>query len=184
MLQLCLAMLDTPEEKAKFQAFYDKFNKKIYYIALKHLKKHELAEECTQDILLHFAQNFEKVGDDLEEKRVENYVRVVSKCMSVDAFRREKNYIYREVNADIEDFYDIADVEYAIDDVLTARDAIEHLPEEYQEIYFLKYIAGYTGAEISKMLKLSQPLVRKRCMIGNQKMKEYLGVPENTENKE
>ena len=184
MLQLCLAMLDTPEEKAKFQVFYDKFNKKIYYIALKHLKKHELAEECTQDILLHIAQNFEKVDDDLNSKRTENYVRVISKCMSIDAFRREKNHIYREVNADIEEFYDIADVEYAIDDVVTARDAIEHLPEEYQEIYFLKYIAGYTGAEISKLLNISQPLVRKRCMIGTQKMKEYLGVTDDDKNKE
>lgn len=184
MLQLCLAMLDTPEEKAKFQAFYDKFNKKIYYIALKHLKKHELAEECTQDILLHFAQNFEKVGDDLEEKRVENYVRVVAKCMSVDAFRREKNHIYREVNADIEDFYDIADVDYEIHDVVTIRDAIEHLPEDYQQIFYLKYIAEYTGAEIGKLLNMSQPLVRKRCMIGMQKMKEYLGVVKETEKKE
>ena len=60
MLSLCLAMLQNPEDKPRFEEFYNKFYDTIYYIAKEHLRTKESAEDCAQEVMMHFAKDFRK----------------------------------------------------------------------------------------------------------------------------
>ena len=74
MISICLMMLQNPEDKPRFEEFYDKFYDTIFYVAKQHLKTKEAAEDCSQEILIHFAKNFHKITQDLDDKKFRNYV--------------------------------------------------------------------------------------------------------------
>ncbi len=57
-----LQMLDTPEERAKFEALYYAYRRTMLHIAMKILKDHQLAEDAVQEAFLRLVKNFSKVG--------------------------------------------------------------------------------------------------------------------------
>lgn len=168
------ALLQNPEDEPLFEAFYDKFYDTIFYISKKHLHTKEAAEDCSHEVLMYFAKEFHNISHDFNDKKLWNYVRVVSKCMAIDIYRKEKKHINNVVDADVTDFYSVSVNEFDIYDEMQLKEAFDKMPEEYRYICYLKYVYQLSGEEISKMLNISQPLVRKRCMLGKQFVKKYL----------
>lgn len=174
MLFMYFALLQNPEDEPLFEAFYDKFYDTIFYISKKHLHTKEAAEDCSHEVLMYFAKEFHNISHDFNDKKLWNYVRVVSKCMAIDIYRKEKKHINNVVDADVTDFYSVSVNEFDIYDEIQLKEAFDKMPEEYRYICYLKYVYQLSGEEISKMLNISQPLVRKRCMLGKQFVKKYL----------
>ncbi len=174
MLFMYFALLQNPEDEPLFEAFYDKFYDTIFYISKKHLHTKEAAEDCSHEVLMYFAKEFHNISHDFNDKKLWNYVRVVSKCMAIDIYRKEKKHINNVVDADVTDFYSVSVNEFDIYDEMQLKEAFDKMPEEYRYICYLKYVYQLSGEEISKMLNISQPLVRKRCMLGKQFVKKYL----------
>ena len=54
MLSICLALLQNPKDKQRFEEFYNKFYNIVYFIAKDHLKTKEAAEDCAQEIMIRF----------------------------------------------------------------------------------------------------------------------------------
>ena len=50
MLSICFALLQNPEDKLRFEEFYNKFYNTVYFIAKEHLRTHEAAQDCAQEI--------------------------------------------------------------------------------------------------------------------------------------
>lgn len=173
MLALYMALLENPEDEPKFEEFYHKFHKTVYYIAYEHIKNKAIAEECVQEAFIQFAKNFHNINKDFNDSSVWHFVKIVSKNVAIDTYRKNKNDFNKIVDADITDFYSLAEDEFDIYDEIQLKCAIDNLPDEYKHIFYLKYVCNYNGQEISKMLGISQPLVRKRCMIAMQKVKAY-----------
>ena len=69
---------------------------------------------------------------------------------------------------------DIADTEFEICDTLLLKDAINTMPESYRYVFYLKYVYELSGAEIAKKLDMSEPSVRRKCMLGMQFVKEFV----------
>ena len=69
--------------------------------------------------------------------------------------------------------------DFDIFDEIQLKDAINSLSPEIQNVFYLKYVCNYSGEEISKALNISKPLVRKRCMLGMQRVRAYLEGEEN-----
>ena len=174
MLLICLSLLQNPEDKQRFEDFYNKFYDTVFFIAKDHLKTIEAAEDCAQEIMMRFAKDFHNIKQDFDDKSFRNYIRVVSKGMSIDMYRKEKKHLNNVVDADISEFIDIADAEFEICDIILLKDAINAMPESYRYVFYLKYVHELSGAEISKQLGISEPLVRRRCMLGKQFVKEFV----------
>lgn len=173
MLFAYFALLQNPEDEQLFEVFYNKFYDTIFYIAKKHLKTVESAEDCAHEVLMYFAKDFHNITHDFNDKKLWNFVKIVSQCMAVSMYRKEKKHIYNVADADISEFYDIEANEFDVIDEITLKEAFDKMPEEYRYICYLKYVYNLTGEQISKMLNMSQPLVRKRCMLGKQFVKKY-----------
>lgn len=168
------AVLQNPEDEPLFEEFYNKFYNTIFYIAKEHLHTKEAAEDCSHEVLLYFAKEFHNISHDFNDKKLWNYVRIVSKSMAIDIYRKEKKHINNVVNYDVEDFYNLSVDEFDVCDEMQLKEAFDNLPDEYRYICYLKYYLQLSGAQISKMLKISEPLVRKRCMIGKSLIKKYM----------
>ncbi len=173
MLFAYFALLENPEDEPLFEEFYNKFYDTIFYIAKKHLKTIESAEDCAHEVLISFAKNFHNITHDFNDKKLYNFISIVTQAKAVDMFRKEKKHIYNVADADISEFYDIEAKEFDVIDVITLKEAFEKMPEEYRYICYLKYVLNITGEQIARMLDISQPLVRKRCMLGRQFVIKY-----------
>lgn len=174
MLFVYFSLLQNPEDELLFETFYNKFYNTIYYISKEHLHTKEAAEDCAHEILLYFAKNFHNISHDFNDNRLRNYIKVVSKCMAIDMYRKEKKHIDNIADADITVFYDISEKEFDVIDEIQLKEAFDKMPEEYRYICYLKYVYNMSGKEIAKMLQISETLVRKRCMLGKQFLKNYL----------
>ena len=179
MLFMYLALLQNPEDEHLFEEFYNEFYNTIFYIAKDHLKTKEAAEDCAHEVLLYFAKEFHNISHNFNDKKLCNFIRIVTKNMAIDLYRKEKKHLAHIVDLDVEEFYNISVKDFDVVDEITLKDAFDNLPDEYRYICYLKYYFNVSGEEIAKMLKISHPLVRKRCMIGMKLMREYINGENN-----
>ena len=174
MLSICLAMLQNPEDVPRFEEFYNTFYNTIYYVAKEHLKTKEAAEDCAQEVMMRFAKDFHNITQEFDDKKFKNYVIVVSKCMAIDMYRKEKKHIVNVVDADLSELFYVGEEEFEFCDLILLKESINAMPEKNRQVFYLKYICGYSGEEISKALNMSGTMVRKRCMLGMQFVREYI----------
>ncbi len=174
MLSLCLALLQNPEDEPIFEEFYHKYHKLVFHIAKEKLQDNQLAEDCVQEVFFNFARNFHNIKDNLNEKSIGSLIHIVSKNMAIDIYRKNKRHYSNVIDVDISDFRGISDDDFDACDQVILKQAINTLPEEIKSVFYLKYIYNYSGTEIAKMLNISEPLVRKRCMLGRQMAKKYI----------
>ncbi len=179
MLSMFFAVLENPDDEPLFEIFYEKYHRLVYHIAYDHVQNRESAEDCTQEVFLQLAKNFHNINKDFDDKSVLNYVRIVSKNIAIDTYRKDKKHADRVVDTEITEFLNLKEKDFDIFDEMQLKDAINSLPPEYQTVFYLKYVCNYSGEEISKALNISKPLVRKRCMLGMQRVKAYLEGEEN-----
>lgn len=179
MLFMYFAVLQNPEDEPLFEEFYNKFYDTMFYIAKKHLHTIELAEDCAQEVMFSFAKNFHNITHDFNDKKLCSLIRIVTKAKAVDMYRKEKRHFENVVELDVEDFYNLSVKEFDVVDAITLRDAFNNIPEDYKFICYLKYYCNLSGKEISNYLNISQPLVRKRCMLGMQFVRNYVNGENN-----
>ena len=181
MLSICLALLENPEDKLRFEEFYNKFYNTVYFIAKDHLRTHQAAEDCAQEIMIRFAKDFHNIKQDFDDKRFKNYVRVVAKGISVDMYRKEKKHIENIVDADLTEFNTLSGDEFNFCDTILVKQALDAMPDIYKYVFHLKYFFGYSGAEISAKIGISENAVRQRCLQGMRFVRNYIKEDENNE---
>ena len=174
MLFMYFAVLRNPEDEPLFEAFYNNFYDTIYYISKEHLHTNENAEDCAHEVLLFFAKEFHNISHDFTDKRLQSYVKVVTKCMAIDMYRKEKKHINNVVDTDISEFYDLSAEDFDVFDEVQLKEAIDKMPEEYRYAFYLKYVYNMTGKETAKMLNISESLARKKHIRGKQFIIDFL----------
>lgn len=179
MLSMFFAVLENPNDEPLFEIFYEKYHRLVYHIAYDHVQNRESAEDCTQEVFLQLAKNFHNINRNFDDKSVLNYVRIVSKNIAIDTYRKDKKHSSRVVDTEITEFSNLKESDFDIFDEIQLKDAINSLSPEIRNVFYLKYVCNYSGEEISKALNISKPLVRKRCMLGMQRVKAYIEGEEN-----
>jgi RNA polymerase sigma-70 factor (ECF subfamily) len=181
MLSICLALLQNPEDKLRFEEFYNKFYNTVYFIAKDHLKTKEAAEDCAQEIMIRFAKDFHNIKQEFDDKSFKNYVRVVAKGISIDMYRKEKKHIEHVVDADLTEFRNLSVDEFEVCDTMLLKQAVDAMPESYKYVFCLKYLYELTGEEIAEKTGLTKTNVRQKCLHGMNFIKNFLKEAENDE---
>lgn len=183
MLSICLSMLQNPEDTPRFEEFFNTFYGTAYCIAREYFKTHEMAEDCAQEVMMKFAQDFHNIKQDFNDKKFKNYVRIVSKCITIDVYRREKKHLDHVADADLTDFFSLSSSSFEgeVCDMVSLKSAIDAMPESYRYVFCLKYIYELSGEQIAQKLGISHTYVRQKCMLGMQFIKKYLKDAENND---
>ncbi len=174
MLSICFALLQNPEDKLRFEEFYNKFYNTVYFIAKEHLRTHEAAEDCAQEIMIKFAKDFHNIKQDFNDKSFVGYVRVVAKGISVDMYRKEKKHLKNTVEEDVSEFHNLSADELDYCDIMLMKEAVNAMPESYRYVFYLKYFYEYSGAEISAKTGISELSVRQKCYQGMKFLRNYI----------
>jgi len=177
-----LQMLDTPEEKSKFETLYYTHRRTMLHIAMQILKDHQLAEDAVQEAFIRLVKNFSKIGQ-VDCPRTRLFVVIIVRNISLTMWTEQQKQIVVEVpDATTQAEYDLEeDVlgRIAYEEVMTA---IQELPLIYRDILYLQCVEEYKLTEISNLIGIGIETIKKRAQRGRKILLEQLMEGDDDDN--
>lgn len=171
-------VIDNLVEKAKrgnieaFGLLYETYSKDMYKFAYYYLGSAELAEDCIGECVLIA---FEKIGELRKSSAFRSWLfKILYNCCNKALSEKIRA---REL-IDIYSLRDLADNQKDMSEAAALKNALARLSEEERTIVSLHYIAGYTGKEIGRLLKLKDSTVRSKLMRALEKLRAMLHTEE------
>lgn len=152
MLGLYLAMLDTPEEKSKFEILYKEYRNTMYNHAYGILKDSYLAEDAVHNAFLKLTKNLEKINE-IKCKETRNYLVILVRGAAINIYNQNKKI----VPIDQLDDTDTLDLPEMIEKRLERKRVfkiISNMDKKYSDILMLKLFYECSNDEISKLLNI------------------------------
>lgn len=166
-------MLDTQEERAKFEMLYYSYRRTMLHTAMQILKDHQLAEDAVQEAFLRLAKNFSKI-EEVNCPRTRLFTVIIVRNISLTMLAERKKGSLEGPEAMIPIECDVEEdvlKRIAYEEVLRA---IRELPVIYRDILYLQCVEEYKLTEISKLLGIEVETVKKRAQRGRKKLLEQL----------
>ena len=167
MLQIFLAMLETDEEKERFEQFYYKYRKLMLYTAYGILNDSGRTEHAVQEAFIRCAKNFQKISD-IFCPRTRAFAVIITKNEALRILEHEKRHGTVSDDESLKDSIDHAD-ESAEETALrgiTAHELsllIEQLDDKYKNVIYLRYYNDFSMNEIASALGITVETAKKRA---------------------
>ena len=146
--------------KADIKEVIEKYSNMLFRISYCILCNRQDAEDALQDTFFKYITKAPEFKDDEHEKAwLIKVITNISKNMLVTRLKRK--------TVDIEELKHIG----VNDTDSGVFSAVMELPVKYKMVMTLYYIEGYTSAQISDMLSISEAAVRKRLQKGRELLK-------------
>lgn len=158
-----LQMIDTPEEKSKFEEIYLEYRNLMFYVANQILHNEQDAEDTVHQAFVKIAENIEKIEEAVSPK-TKNYVAIIAENQAIDLYRKKKRQTVVELNDEVAGIA----TEYDGDNTLVR--CILKLSGKYRQVILLKYYHGYSVEEISVMLGISKTNATKLTQRAKKKL--------------
>ncbi|MEF9921453.1 MAG: sigma-70 family RNA polymerase sigma factor [Anaerovoracaceae bacterium] len=173
-----LAMIDTEEDKRKFERIYLAYKQTMYYAANRILKNTHTSEDAVHQAFIRIINHLEKINEN-ECHKTRAFLVVITEHIAIDIYRKQKKestLSYDELEIYVADTH----VEsYEETDELTA--VFEKLPVNYSTVLRLKFSQGYSDSVISEILNITEENVRKRISRAKKKLAQLLQKEGDTE---
>jgi len=167
MLMFYLQMLDTPEEKIRFEQIYREYRGLMYHAANNVLHNCQDAEDAVQNAFLRVIRHFSKFQNAPARDLAPQLV-VITKNEAVSVLRKRKDA------APLEDWDGFAETSEAVTDYHTLVDSFTRLPQTYRAVMEMKLLSGYSDGEIAAHLGLSKTAVSTRVSRGRQLLRDIV----------
>ena len=143
-----LQMIDTPEERSKFETMYLEYRDYMFGVAFSILNDPQDAEDVVHHAFVKIAENIKKIEDPVCLK-TKGYIVTIVRNRAIDVYRRRRAHPHVEYDDAVQGIQ----VEYDGDNTVAA--CLLKLPERQRNVLILKYHHGYDLKEIAAMLDIS-----------------------------
>lgn len=162
-----LQLIDSPEDKSKFEQLYIQYRQLMFYIANNILHNEQDAEDAVHQAFLTIAENIKKISTS-DCTKTKSYIVIIVESRSIDLYRERKRRPTDLLNENIHG------LEFEPPHTSPLADAIVKLPARYRHVILLKYDCGYSNQEIADLLGLSYEGVHSLDQRAKKKLKELL----------
>ena len=167
MLVYYLQMLDTPEEKVKFEQIYLKYRGLMYQVADGILHNRQDAEDAVHNAFLRVIKHFKKFqSTPLQDLAPQ--VAIIARNEAISLLRRRKG------EAPLEDWDGLAEPSEAVSDYHALVDSFTRLPQTYRAVMEMKLLLGYSDGEIAAKLGLTKTAVSTRISRGRRLLRDIV----------
>lgn len=143
-----LQMLETDDDKSKFEEIYKAYRNLMYYIAYSRMHNEQDAEDVVHYVFVKIAENIKKIEP--VSPKTKQYVVIMVDNRVTDVFRARGRHPIVEYSDELQ-----SNLSAAMDGEDLLVTCIQKLPEQQRMVVWLKYYHGYSLREISKMLGIS-----------------------------
>ncbi|HAJ96735.1 MAG TPA: RNA polymerase subunit sigma-24 [Ruminococcus sp.] len=173
-----LRSLISRSRKEGFRNLFRQYHGYVYAIVWNHISKvgsHEDAEECVSDVFTDIFLQF----DQIEEGKLQSYIRTVSKRKSINYFHRltAKPLSISMDEPEAETAVSGENIEQDYDKTVLRRillDKVKLLGEPDTTIIMMKYYYDYKPDEIAESVHLNRTAVRKRLSRAMKRLAKLL----------
>lgn len=172
MLLFYLSLIETEEEKSKFEKLYYKYRKLMKYIALDILKEDWLAEDAVQEAFIRLTRHLNKI-EEIDCHKTKSFIVIIIKSAAIDLLRtqvKHKSESFDLLN-NISDTTNLPENNLSVKEIIKS---INKLPDTYKDILELKVYHGFSNKEISDILDISAGAVRKRLERARKELSKFL----------
>ena len=162
---LYLQLIETEEDRSKFEKLYLEYRALMYNTAYKMLGHEQDAEDAVHHAFLKIAENITKVGEAISAE-TKSYVMTILENRAIDVLRQRS----RHPEVPLDEVESNIVVDYNGDDTL-AR-CILQLPALQREIIWLKYRHGYSTREAAKVLGITPTYASKIDQRAKSKLRD------------
>ncbi|MBD3342363.1 MAG: sigma-70 family RNA polymerase sigma factor [Candidatus Lokiarchaeota archaeon] len=138
-----------------------KYRPRVLFLAMSKLKNNEEAEDICQETMtvVFTAINSNRIR---EPEKLSSYILTICRRKIIDHIKKKKRRI-EEVDLNENEIKDPSKANGFIDEGFgdEATAALEKLSEREQSIIYLTYVFGWSGQEISRVLRITPDYVRK-----------------------
>lgn len=157
--------LNDTEINDLLEEIFIKYRKQIYLSALKYLRDESLAEDIVQDTMIRVRAKIVK-KDITSCHKLGVLMGYIVRGLCLNLLNKNQKVIYRE----------IYDEEIKTEDTFASEiilnDTINKLPDEYRDIFIMKFVKDMSYKEIANDLNLNEATVRKRMERARKKVKQ------------
>ena len=159
-----LSLIDTPEEKSKFEKLYYAYRYTMKYVAFNILKDDKLSEDALQEAFIRIAKNISKINQEICPQ-TKAFVVIIIRNVALTMLSKETKKSYADI--DVDDFISNSQTD-SLESYNCSKivECIKALPSIYSDILTLKLVYEYSAKEISLLLKLPDETVKKRIQRG------------------
>ncbi len=161
-----LSLLDTEEEKSKFEQIYNQYKYLMFYVANGILKDNYLSEDAVHEAFIKIAENIDHISD-IICPQTKSYIVIITRNISLNILKKQKSYI------DIDEYSQIISDDYNLEDDVLSKfsfniivEEIKNLHVTYKDVLFLTYVKDLSIKEISNLINVSNEAVKKRLQRG------------------
>jgi len=190
MLAICLAMLETPAEKQRFQEIYEREQIELLQYARSKVGDWSTAEDIVGDAFLNLAKNFQRYAH-LGGSEMHRLLVTIVKHLVVDRERKQsREHVWldetgidgqeensRLIQVALRRYEEKGGPErYGIRREMMAilLMHLDELPEAMREVFLLRHYVGLKPKEIAKQLKIPVKTVDQRLYRATQRLRECM----------
>lgn len=175
---LYISMLETEEEKDKFERIYLTYRQRMYKAAYYILRHSEEAEEIVHDSFLEIIDLLERISEKDCHKTWNYIVTIVkNKCFNkLKAQKKMADAPYEEYMENVADQTkrDVIELVMEKEKAEGVAKLLMQLPYPYKEVLYLQYYNQLSGEEISKVLGITPENVRKVASRARKKLEKLM----------
>lgn len=168
-----LSVIESPQDKSRFQQLYDKYANLVMWISMQKLNNATLAEEAVQDTFMYIAKNFSKIGD-VDSVATRNFVATIANGFAINKFNKENKQKFAASHYTDFKIGEKSEFDFDAYSVVELKSAIDSLSDENKSYLYLKFVYGYTSKEIAEMYGVKPEFVRKRIQFAKRSVRDYL----------
>lgn len=160
MLSLYLSLLETQEDKDKFEYLYKRYAPLLKHVANQKLNDEQLSEDAVHNAFLNIIKNFCCIGDPTSHK-TRHFLVIVTEHAAIDILRknhRVPQVDYEEVESTLSITNDMLDG-IAVEELCRM---IADLPEIYRAVLEFHTYYGMSEKQIANVMDISYDTARKR----------------------
>lgn len=176
MLLIYMSLLDTQEERDRFEYLYENYRYGMFYVARSILHNNAMAEDAVHDSFVRIMHHMKKIPQNPAEAR--GFLTVVVRNISCSMLRTASNI--HEVQTESMETC-TPDSRFDAEEIFLEKESIEHLselisqlPESYSSVFSLKVGLGFSDKEIAELLNITENNVRIRFHRGRQQLMNRL----------
>ena len=167
-MMIYLSMIDSEEDKSKFEIIYSEYRNLMYYVANKILMNSSDAEDIVHQAFLKVIEILDKIEQPVCPQ-TRSLLVIITERKAIDLYRVRKQRAIIPFDEEYVNVPQCSEID-TFEERSAVAAAIAMLPTRYRQLILLKYDNGFSNQDISQMLDMTEDNVKKTLQRAKAKL--------------